>query len=134
MPESNRDRALRWMRDVWNDRRDATIEELLTPDAVGHMEGVQTHGPEGFRAARASLLQAFPDMRLTVIAAVAEGDAVVVRWNVEATHLGDAFGLTASKQRVNFRGMTWLRFENGRIVEGWDSWNQGGLLEQLRAR
>jgi steroid delta-isomerase-like uncharacterized protein len=122
------------MRDVWNDRREATIDELLTPDAVGHMEGVQTHGPQGFREARAGLLAAFPDMRLTVIAAVAEGDSVVIRWNVEATHLGDAFGLTASKQKVNFRGMTWLRFENGRIVEGWDSWNQGGLLEQLRAQ
>lgn len=133
MPGSNRDGALRWMREVWNERREATIEEMLSPDAVGHMEGVLTRGPEGFRKARAALLGAFPDLKLTVIAAVAEGDSVVIRWNVEATHLGDDLGVVASKQKVNFRGMTWLRFEDSRIVEGWDSWNQGGLLEQLKA-
>jgi hypothetical protein len=29
--------------------------------------------------------------------------------------------------------MTWMRFDCGMIAEGWDSWNQGGLLEELRA-
>jgi hypothetical protein len=28
--------------------------------------------------------------------------------------------------------MTWHTFKNGVIVEGWDSWNLGGLLESLR--
>ncbi len=133
MPESNRDRALRWMREVWNDRREATIDEMIAPDGVGHMEGVVTRGPDGFREARAGLLGAFPDLRITVIAAVAEGDSVVVRWSVEATHLGGHLGVPATNRKVTFRGMTWLRFENGRIVEGWDSWNLGGLLEQLKA-
>jgi hypothetical protein len=27
--------------------------------------------------------------------------------------------------------MTWLVFSEGRIVKGWDSWNQGLLLQQL---
>jgi hypothetical protein len=29
--------------------------------------------------------------------------------------------------------MTWLVFSGGRIVKGWDSWNQGLLLQQLSA-
>jgi len=29
--------------------------------------------------------------------------------------------------------MTWLRFADGLIVEGWDAWNQGALLNELRA-
>jgi hypothetical protein len=29
--------------------------------------------------------------------------------------------------------MTWMHFENGRIVEGWDSWNLGKLLQELGA-
>jgi hypothetical protein len=29
--------------------------------------------------------------------------------------------------------MTWLRFRDGRIVEGWDAWNQGRLLQDLQA-
>jgi hypothetical protein len=27
--------------------------------------------------------------------------------------------------------MTWHRFRDGRLVEGWDSWNVGGLVQQL---
>ena len=34
---------------------------------------------------------------------------------------------------VAFRGMTWLRFSKGRIVEGWDAWNQGTLMTDLQA-
>ncbi|MEO8431043.1 MAG: hypothetical protein ABI592_05995 [Acidobacteriota bacterium] len=29
-------------------------------------------------------------------------------------------------------GMTWLTFRDGRIVEGWDSWNLGRLLQSLQ--
>jgi hypothetical protein len=31
-----------------------------------------------------------------------------------------------------FRGMTWLTFKDGLIVEGWDLWNLGKLLESLQ--
>lgn len=34
---------------------------------------------------------------------------------------------------VAFRGITWLRFANGRLAEGWDSWNQGRLMQELQA-
>jgi hypothetical protein len=27
--------------------------------------------------------------------------------------------------------MTWLEFEDGRIISGWDSWNLGSLLQEL---
>ncbi len=29
--------------------------------------------------------------------------------------------------------MTWLRFADGQIVEGWDSWNQGRVVAELQA-
>jgi hypothetical protein len=28
--------------------------------------------------------------------------------------------------------MTWFVIEQGKIVKGWDAWNQGVLIEQLR--
>mgnify|MGYP003579349745 CR=1 FL=1 len=42
-------------------------------------------------------------------------------------------GFGPTQTRVDQRGMSWQRFEQGRIVEGWDTWNVGGLMERLGA-
>jgi predicted ester cyclase len=132
LPESNADLARRWFEQVWNLRRDATVHELLHSGGIGHIEGADVHGPEEFLAARAALLGAFPDLRVTVEATVSEGPDVVVRWSAKGTHGGDGLGFAATARQALFRGMTWLRFSNGQVVEGWDSWNLGQLLQDLR--
>jgi steroid delta-isomerase-like uncharacterized protein len=125
--------ARRWFDDVWNKRREATITEILHPDAVGHLEGLVTRGVAEFVTARAFLIGAFPDLRIAIDDMVCEGDNVVVRWAVTGTHQGDNLGIPATGKPVAFRGITWLRFANGRLVEGWDSWNQGRLMQELQA-
>jgi steroid delta-isomerase-like uncharacterized protein len=130
--EINRGLAIRWFQEVWNERREETIDDLFPEGAIGHMEGAEIRGPSEFRRVRATLLAAFPDLRVSVEETLAEGDIVVVRWSARATHLGDALGFAASRRPARFRGMTWLRFAGGKITEGWDAWNQGALLEQLR--
>lgn len=132
MTESNTALARRWFEEVWNQRSEATVRELLHRDATGHLEGGDIHGPEEFLAARAGFLDAFRDMRVTVDAVVAEGADVVVRWSARGTHGGEGLGVAASFRPVTFRGMTWLRFSGEQIVEGWDRWNLGTLLQELQ--
>lgn len=124
--------ARRWFDEVWNERRDETVHELLHPDAVGHLEGLVTRGVSDFFKARAFLTDAFPDLQLSVEEVIAQGDHVAARWSVQGTHSGDLLGIPATGTPVAFRGMTWLRFSNGRIVEGWDAWNQGTLMTDLQ--
>ena len=131
MSEQNRTLARRWFEEVWNQRNVDTVHELLHADAVGHMEGFETRGHDEFKKVRAGLLDAFPDMRLIVEDTVAEGEHVVVRWRAIGSHKGPGLGIPASGQAADFRGMTWLRFSNGKLVEGWDAWNMGGLLQKL---
>jgi steroid delta-isomerase-like uncharacterized protein len=125
--------ARRWFNEVWNDRRDATVHELLADDAVGHLEGLTSRGVAEFLAMRSSLLGAFPNFHMTVEETAAEGDNVVVRWSANGTHDGELLGIAATSKQMDFRGITWLRFANGRIVEGWDAWNQGALKADLEA-
>jgi predicted ester cyclase len=130
---ANTQLARRWFEDVWNRRHEATIHELLHPEAVGHLEGVDVHGVAEFLDARASLLGAFPDLHVTLDSVIGSGDDVALRWSARATHRGPELGMAPTDRAVAFRGMSWFRFANGRLVEGWDSWNQGGLLESLKA-
>jgi predicted ester cyclase len=131
--EENRCLAMRWFEEVWNARREAMIDEVMKPDSIGHMEGMKVIGPVEFKTARAALLTAFPDLRVFVEGTVAEGDVVVVRWKATGTHRGLGFGVQATGTAVEFRGMTWFVIVDGRFIEGWDAWNQGALVESLRA-
>ena len=73
-----------------------------------------------------------PDLRLEVEDTVAEGDDVVVRWRLTGTHSGNGLDIPPTQTRVDRRGMTWHKIVDGQIVEGWDSWNSGALMETLR--
>jgi steroid delta-isomerase-like uncharacterized protein len=122
----------RWLHEVWNERRDDTVHELMDPGAVGHLEGLATRGVDEFLRARSYLLDAFPDFRVTVDAIIADGDQVVVRWSATGSHRGQLLDAPPTGKAVAFHGITWFVLANGRIVEGWDVWNQGRLLAELQ--
>lgn len=125
--------ARRWFEEVWNQRRIETVHELLTQESFCHTEAGMLKGCGNFlEQVHAPFLTAFPDIRLTVEDTVSEGDRVVVKWRAEGTHTGPGLGLDPTGLKVSFRGMTWLKFANGKILEGVDSWNLFGLLESLR--
>jgi len=100
--------------------------------AGGTWKGIEVGGPEAFKQVCASLVGSFPDLQIAVESTVAEGDSVVVRWRATGSHRGEGMGYPATQAAVDFRGMTWLVMSGGRIVEGWDAWNQGALVETLR--
>ena len=122
MTETNSQLARRWFEEVWNQNKPETVTELLHPDVVGQMEGRVVRSPKDFLEARREMLEALPDLKVEVQGVISEGNEVAVRWAAKAT--GPA-------GPVSFRGVSWVVFENGRIVKGWDSWNQALLMQQL---
>jgi steroid delta-isomerase-like uncharacterized protein len=132
MEKKNLALARRWFEEVWNRRRADAVAPLVTPETVGHMESGEVRGVEEFLKVHAEFLTIFPQLQITVEASLAAGDTVVVRWHASATHSGDGLGLKATNKTVNFRGLTWFRFDNGKIMEAWDGWNMGGLIQQLQ--
>lgn len=124
--------AVQWFNEVWNNRNTAIIPELISPDARGHLEGGhEIVGPDQFIAFQSALLAAIPDVKVTVLNALSDGDDSCVLWQASGTHTGQGLGLAPSGKPVDFRGVTWFHVENGKIVEGWDCWNLGGLMNFL---
>ena len=120
--------ARRWFEEVWNQRRDKVIDELMAHDSIGHLEDRDARGPADFRTNFAALAGAMPDLKVTIEDIVAEHERVAVRWHIAATHTGHAVGAPTGNP-IDMRGTTWLTVRNGQIVEGWDTWNFGGLLK-----
>lgn len=106
----------------------------MAPRIEGYMEGLDVHTPADFKGARRQLLDAFPDLRVTVEDTVEQGTKAVVRWSVTATHRGGGLQIPPTNRAVQFRGMTWMEFQNGQLVRGWDSWNLGGFLQSLQLK
>ncbi|MFA5938308.1 MAG: ester cyclase [Sinimarinibacterium sp.] len=133
MRENNRALAIRWMEDSWNNRRDATIDELMVPNCIGYLEGQTIKGAAEFHSVRRELISAFPDIRIKIEGSAADGDTVVLRWRLSGTHQGAAFGLQPTGKPFDVVGSTWFRFLDGKLIEGHDTWNQGALLAYLSA-
>jgi steroid delta-isomerase-like uncharacterized protein len=133
MDNENVNLARRWFEEVWNQRRTDTIDELLVDDSVSHSEAGLLRGKQEFKdRTHTVFLSAFPDLHITVENVVGNGDDVAVRWVITGTHRGDALGFPATGRAICFRGMTWIRFSGGKMVEGWDCWNQTGLIQLLQ--
>ena len=134
MSENHEALILRWYNEIWNERKPETIHELIARDAIGHLEGeLEIVGPDPFHQFYLELIAAFPNLRISVDEIVSQGESAAVRWTVEATHSGEGYGLPPTQSNVRFRGMTWMHIREGKIIEGWDSWNLGALLEGLKA-
>jgi|SRR5580704_11147859 steroid delta-isomerase-like uncharacterized protein len=132
--EENISLMRRWFQEVWNEGRVQTIYDLLAEDIHGWGQdepGVEIRKPADFEALYNRLHGAFPDMKLTVEDAFGAGDKVVVRWSAVMTHTGDHLGVPASHKKVEISGITIARIDDGKIVEGWDNWDQLALMQQI---
>jgi len=124
----------RWFQEVWNEGRTKTIYDLLAENAIGvgqDQPGVEIQGPAGFVVLFNRIHGAFPDMKVTVEDVFGADDKVVVRWSAAMTHTGDHLGFPATNKKVRITGITITRIENGKIVQGWDNWDQLALTQQV---
>ncbi len=119
----------------WEMESDETlIEECYTPDCVWHGPGGQdVVGHEGMKQVMVMLRTAFPDKRYTVHDLIAEGDKVVARWTLNATHKGEYMGIPATNKQVTLNGIYIIRFVDGKQAEWWLEADFFGLMQQLSA-
>ena len=136
MSEQNKAIVRRWFEEVWNQGREATVDELLAANGVAHGLGdteQDVRGPAQFKPFAANLRGALPDLHISVDDLVAEGDRVAVRITLTGTHTGHGLGVAPTGRKVTIQGIIILRILNGQLIEGWNSYDQLGLLRQIGA-
>jgi len=121
---------LRWFEEVWNQRRTATIDELMSPNIVLH-GWVPEMGMAGFKQMHSDFLAAIPDLHITMELVLSDRDLVVAYNRVEGRQTGELFGIPPRKSFVTFFGTSIARVRDGKFVEAWDQYNFLELYGQL---
>ena len=129
-PEENKRMVRRAYESIFNEGWVDEMDTYLAPNVIDHDQPSFSFGADP-RETATHIRAAFPDVRFTVEAQIAEGDLVLTRWTATGTHLGDLNGVPASGRTARVEGMFFDRVDGGRIAESWSSWDALGLLQQL---
>jgi predicted ester cyclase len=86
-----------------------------------------------FKAVVRAYRESFPDLTLTVLETVTEGDAIAYRWEITGTHRGEFEGIAPTGRRVTTSGMTMLRLRDGKVVSDRFETSSPPLEQQLTA-
>ncbi len=97
---------------------DRYVEHAVAP--FGQVEPGEVHGPSHLRDTAQWLLGQFPDLCMTVVAIVAQGDTVAARIRCEGTNRGPLNGvMSPTGRRFSAEQSHWFRIEDGRLAEHW---------------
>ena len=126
MSEQNEALIRRWFEEVWNQRREETIDELMAEhvNAIG-LPPEPLHGPTAFKAFYRPFIAAFPQLTISVEEAYSRGDRVAFRCSVKGTH--------RSGRTCEFDGGGFVTVRDGKLAEGHNIWNFHDMLAQVGA-
>lgn len=125
--EQNKAVVRRFMTEALTGRNLGLADEVLAPDYYNFMTGADL---AAFKGMLTGMSAALTDIRFEIDDLVAEGDSVVARWRMEATHTGSLMGEEPTGKTISSRGLTYYRLVNGQVVED-DPLSTPDLLQLL---
>jgi len=132
--QRNKETFRRYVEEVWKDENLDIADEVFAEKYLSHQSDgtVLERGPEDVKKFVTEYRSAFSDIEDVVEDMIGEGDKVVTRWTLRATHTGEFRGIPATDKRITITGIGIFRFsEDGEVMESWDSLDQLGMLRQL---
>ena len=117
--------------EVFNSRDFDRLEAMFAADFINH-NPLPGPGVEGFKAFWAMMATGLPDLEITLDDSIEGEHETAARYTVRGTHRGAFLGLEPTGRRIEMKTMEFWRFENGMVVEHWDSVNTLEVLQQLQ--
>ena|ERR1700694_847125 len=122
--DQNKQIILRWFREVWNEGRRQTIEELFPPEGVLHDGATSYRGREAFYRFYDEIRSEFSEFEVKEITLLAEGDLVCLHWSASFKH-------KQTHKRLQVTGTSVACIKDGHFVKAWQNWDQASLAAQL---
>jgi steroid delta-isomerase-like uncharacterized protein len=133
--EENKAIVRRYLDEAVNKGNLGVIDEVMDPNyvnptlAIGRTPG----GAERYKRGVSQTRAAFPDIQIRIESMIAEGDLVAYQSVWSGTHLGEWRGIPPTGKRVEWQATCYRRVIDGKVVEGWGTYDWLSVLEQLGA-
>ncbi len=131
--EENKALVRHWLEEVYNNGQLDRIPHYYAPNYT--IDG-EPKSLERIAHDIQTIRDLVPDAQLTIDDMVAEGDTVAYRytwrWTNQKSFPDDIFGeIPATGKPITLRAMTFVRLENGKIVEDWAMIDMLGMYQQF---
>ena len=108
------------------------ILEVHSPTILMHYAGSAEEVPaQALRDDLAAIKTANPELHAEIKDMFADGNLVVTELTWTGTHAGELFGIPATGKTFMHNGIVVRRFENGKIVESWEMWDDLEFMHSL---
>lgn len=132
----NKEVARLYFDEVVNNQRLELLNNVFTDtflvhsllDSTEEKKTIATH-----RKFLQDLFKGLPDIHYTIGNIIEEGDKVVMRVTLTATHKDELWGYPATGNRIKYLSeIFFFRFMNGKVIESWVQLDLYNLLKQLK--
>ena len=111
-------------------KKQLCVVDEIYADQVAYGD-TQSMPREQFKMIAGMSTTAFPDLKATIHAQIAEGDYVVTRWSATGTHLGDFMGNKPTGKSVHITAIHIHQVVAGRICHLWEEIDMLSLSKQI---
>ena len=131
--EDNKAKVRQFYEGFFNERRWELVDEAFLPSYVHHTPEVpgERMAYEEYREHMLLLARAFPHMKVSIEDQIAEHDKVMTRLRMQGVQEGDLPGIPASGREINVEVISIFALRDGRMAEGWESYDSLDMAIQL---
>jgi predicted ester cyclase len=124
-----------WFKEVWDEGREEAIDRLAAPNLIAHGLGgpgaPPLRGAAEFKNVFHMFREALGDLEIAVEKVISEGDTCAACCRVRGRHVGHKLGGPPTNHPVEFTGIAMCVVRDGRIVEGWNSFDFLSMYQQI---
>jgi predicted ester cyclase len=111
------------------------IDEIMAPNFIAHGEAMGLQPGQDVRTAmKQGIMWAkmlVPDLNVSIVDTVAQGEKVVCRLVFQGTHTGTDGQIPASGNKIEYTAIAINRFEKGLLAERWFNSDEMGMMRQM---
>jgi predicted ester cyclase len=129
----NKETIRLWYEEGWNKGdNERLIPRVFHPEwSDGNPIRPESEGLEGMYELVKFYKEAFPDAHFVITHLFADANSAAVRYEVTATHKGDAFGIKATGKKFTSTGIVLYEMREGKIYRSWQELDLMGIVNQL---